>query len=99
MLLSNADWQAVGISLQLAGLSTVVMVMFLGQTRVLFAMSRDGLPMLRVGFRCAPILFRSLPELRDAFRRPAMTRDGLPVPSGALRRLPMTFHQRNPSCE
>ncbi|MGA5542106.1 amino acid permease [Mycobacterium sp. NPDC051198] len=27
----------------LAGLSTVVMVMFLGQTRVLFAMSRDGL--------------------------------------------------------
>ena len=27
----------------LAGLSTVVMVMFLGQTRILFAMSRDGL--------------------------------------------------------
>jgi basic amino acid/polyamine antiporter, APA family len=27
----------------LAGLSTVVMVMFLGQTRVLYAMSRDGL--------------------------------------------------------
>ncbi|WP_280228743.1 APC family permease, partial [Nocardia cyriacigeorgica] len=42
--LNGATWVkniiAVGA---LAGLSTVVMVMYLGQTRVLFAMSRDGL--------------------------------------------------------
>ncbi|HEY5856561.1 MAG TPA: amino acid permease [Aldersonia sp.] len=38
------DWAKNLISFgALAGLTTVVMVMFLGQTRVLFAMSRDGL--------------------------------------------------------
>ncbi|MFI1912706.1 amino acid permease [Nocardia sp. NPDC020380] len=40
----GATWVKNIISIgALAGLSTVVMVMFLGQTRVLFAMSRDGL--------------------------------------------------------
>ncbi|MUL48979.1 amino acid permease [Mycobacterium sp. CBMA293] len=40
----GATWAKNIISIgALAGLSTVVMVMFLGQTRVLFAMSRDGL--------------------------------------------------------
>ncbi|MEV5552550.1 amino acid permease [Nonomuraea wenchangensis] len=38
------DWLATIISLgALAGLTTVVLVLLLGQTRVLFAMSRDGL--------------------------------------------------------
>ncbi|OCB50486.1 amino acid permease [Mycobacterium vulneris] len=42
----------------LAGLSTVVMVMFLGQTRVLFAMARDGLiprGLARTGRRGTPV--------------------------------------------
>ncbi|WP_435832624.1 amino acid permease [Nocardia vinacea] len=40
----GATWTKNIISIgALAGLTTVVMVMFLGQTRVLFAMSRDGL--------------------------------------------------------
>ncbi|RDI52857.1 amino acid/polyamine/organocation transporter (APC superfamily) [Nocardia mexicana] len=40
----GVDWAKNIISIgALAGLTTVVMVMFLGQTRVLFAMSRDGL--------------------------------------------------------
>ncbi|MFQ6392225.1 amino acid permease [Nocardia sp. KC 131] len=40
----GATWVKNIISIgALAGLTTVVMVMFLGQTRVLFAMSRDGL--------------------------------------------------------
>ena len=42
--LHGATWTKNIISIgALVGLSTVVMVMFLGQTRVLFAMSRDGL--------------------------------------------------------
>lgn len=42
--LQGADWAQKVISIgALAGLTTVVMVMFLGQTRVLFAMARDGL--------------------------------------------------------
>ncbi|MEV0359140.1 amino acid permease [Nocardia sp. NPDC050697] len=42
--LRGADWAQTVISIgALAGLTTVVMVLFLGQTRVLFAMSRDGL--------------------------------------------------------
>ncbi|WP_028923690.1 amino acid permease [Pseudonocardia acaciae] len=42
--LNGVNWAAVVISLgALAGLTTVVLVMFLGQTRVLFAMCRDGL--------------------------------------------------------
>ncbi len=42
--LNGVDWAKNIISVgALAGLTTVVMVMFLGQTRVLFAMSRDGL--------------------------------------------------------
>ncbi|GGK48340.1 amino acid permease [Nocardia camponoti] len=40
----GVDWAKNVISIgALAGLTTVVMVLFLGQTRVLFAMSRDGL--------------------------------------------------------
>jgi APA family basic amino acid/polyamine antiporter len=40
----GVDWAANVISVgALAGLTTVVMVLMLGQTRVLFAMSRDGL--------------------------------------------------------
>ncbi|MBL1078690.1 amino acid permease [Nocardia sp. 2] len=42
--LHGATWTKNIISIgALAGLSTVVMVMYLGQTRVLFAMARDGL--------------------------------------------------------
>jgi APA family basic amino acid/polyamine antiporter len=42
--LNNVDWAANLISIgALAGLTTVVMVLMLGQIRVLFAMSRDGL--------------------------------------------------------
>jgi basic amino acid/polyamine antiporter, APA family len=42
--LNNVDWAANLISVgALAGLTTVVMVLMLGQVRVLFAMSRDGL--------------------------------------------------------
>nr|WP_225954108.1 amino acid permease [Kibdelosporangium phytohabitans] len=41
---NGSDWAATIISIgALAGLTTVVMVLMLGQTRVLFAMSRDGL--------------------------------------------------------
>ncbi|MFL6144444.1 MAG: amino acid permease [Labedaea sp.] len=41
---NNVDWAANVISVgALAGLTTVVMVLMLGQVRVLFAMSRDGL--------------------------------------------------------
>jgi APA family basic amino acid/polyamine antiporter len=40
----GVDWAAAVISVgALAGLTTVVMVLMLGQTRVLYAMSRDGL--------------------------------------------------------
>src|SRR3954447_9434624 len=42
--LNHVDWAANIISIgALAGLTTVVMVLMLGQVRVLFAMSRDGL--------------------------------------------------------
>ena len=42
--MNGVNWAAVVISLgALAGLTTVVLVLMLGQTRVLFAMSRDGL--------------------------------------------------------
>ncbi|QUH04851.1 amino acid permease [Saccharopolyspora erythraea] len=42
--LNGVDWAAAIISVgALAGLTTVVMVMLLGQIRILFAMSRDGL--------------------------------------------------------
>ncbi|MBX7434423.1 amino acid permease [Mycobacterium sp. Y57] len=42
--LNGIDWAAQVISIgALAGLTTVVIVLVLGQTRVLFAMSRDGL--------------------------------------------------------
>jgi len=42
--LNGVDWAAKVISIgALAGLTTVVIVLVLGQTRVLFAMSRDGL--------------------------------------------------------
>ena len=42
--LNGVDWAAKVISVgALAGLTTVVIVLVLGQTRVLFAMSRDGL--------------------------------------------------------
>jgi APA family basic amino acid/polyamine antiporter len=42
--LNGVDWAANLISIgALAGLTTVVMVLMLGQVRVLFAMSRDGL--------------------------------------------------------
>ena len=41
---NGVDWAAKVISIgALAGLTTVVIVLVLGQTRVLFAMSRDGL--------------------------------------------------------
>jgi APA family basic amino acid/polyamine antiporter len=41
---NGVDWAAAVISVgALAGLTTVVMVLMLGQTRVMFAMSRDGL--------------------------------------------------------
>jgi APA family basic amino acid/polyamine antiporter len=41
---NGVEWAATIISIgALAGLTTVVMVLLLGQTRVLFAMSRDGL--------------------------------------------------------
>ena len=41
---NGVDWAATVISIgALAGLTTVVMVLMLGQSRVLFAMARDGL--------------------------------------------------------
>ncbi|MED7922800.1 amino acid permease [Nonomuraea sp. LP-02] len=54
------DWLATIISLgALAGLTTVVLVLLLGQTRVLFAMSRDGL------------VPRSLSQVHPRFGTPA----------------------------
>ncbi|MEU4508916.1 amino acid permease [Nonomuraea wenchangensis] len=54
------DWLATIISLgALAGLTTVVLVLLLGQTRVLFAMSRDGL------------VPRSLAQVHPRFGTPA----------------------------
>jgi APA family basic amino acid/polyamine antiporter len=55
----GATWTKNIISIgALAGLTTVVMVMFLGQTRVLFAMSRDGLlprPLAKTGSHGTPV--------------------------------------------
>ena len=55
----GVDWAAAIISIgALAGLTTVVMVLMLGQTRVLFAMSRDGLlprGLARTGSRGTPV--------------------------------------------
>ncbi|MEU1985257.1 amino acid permease [Nocardia sp. NPDC019395] len=57
--LNGADWAKNIISIgALAGLTTVVMVMLLGQTRVLFAMSRDGLTprwLAKTGSRGTPV--------------------------------------------
>ncbi|WP_063060481.1 amino acid permease [Nocardia sienata] len=57
--LNGATWAKNIISIgALAGLTTVVMVMLLGQTRVLFAMSRDGLVprgLSRTGDRGTPV--------------------------------------------
>lgn len=57
--LNGADWAKNIISIgALAGLTTVVMVMLLGQTRVLFAMSRDGLTprwLAKTGERGTPV--------------------------------------------
>ncbi|GGL24190.1 amino acid permease [Nocardia jinanensis] len=57
--LNGATWAKNIISIgALAGLTTVVMVMLLGQTRVLFAMSRDGLVprrLARTGQRGTPV--------------------------------------------
>lgn len=57
--LNGATWAKNIISIgALAGLTTVVMVMLLGQTRVLFAMSRDGLVprgLARTGNRGTPV--------------------------------------------
>ena len=53
------DWAAKVISIgALAGLTTVVIVLVLGQTRVLFAMCRDGLlprPLARTGPHGTPV--------------------------------------------
>ncbi|MGV9680116.1 amino acid permease [Nocardia sp. NPDC003482] len=55
----GVDWAKNIISIgALAGLTTVVMVMYLGQTRVLFAMSRDGLlprGLARTGRKDTPV--------------------------------------------
>jgi basic amino acid/polyamine antiporter, APA family len=57
--LNHVDWAANIISIgALAGLTTVVMVLMLGQVRVLFAMSRDGLlprSLARTGERGTPV--------------------------------------------
>ncbi|OQO94577.1 amino acid permease [Saccharomonospora piscinae] len=57
--LNGVDWAANIISLgALAGLTTVVLVLLLGQQRVLFAMSRDGLlprALARTGGRGTPV--------------------------------------------
>jgi basic amino acid/polyamine antiporter, APA family len=57
--LNDVDWAANVISVgALAGLTTVVMVLMLGQIRVLFAMSRDGLlprQLARTGPRGTPV--------------------------------------------
>lgn len=56
---NGIDWAAKVISIgALAGLTTVVIVLVLGQTRVLFAMSRDGLlprPLSKTGPRGTPV--------------------------------------------
>ena len=56
---NGIEWAAKVISIgALAGLTTVVIVLVLGQTRVLFAMSRDGLlprPLARTGTRGTPV--------------------------------------------
>ncbi|MHA6792911.1 amino acid permease [Pseudonocardia bannensis] len=55
----GVDWAATVIAIgALAGLTTVVMVLMLGQIRVLFAMSRDGLlprPLSRTGAHGTPV--------------------------------------------
>ncbi|HXV92356.1 MAG TPA: amino acid permease [Pseudonocardia sp.] len=55
----GVDWAATVIAVgALAGLTTVVMVLLLGQIRVLFAMARDGLlprPLSRTGRRGTPV--------------------------------------------
>ncbi|UXA19322.1 APC family permease [Mycobacterium sp. SMC-4] len=57
--MNGVDWAAKVISIgALAGLTTVVIVLVLGQTRVLFAMSRDGLlprQLARTGSRGTPV--------------------------------------------
>jgi APA family basic amino acid/polyamine antiporter len=57
--LNGVDWAAIVISAgALAGLTTVVLVLMLGQVRVLFAMSRDGLlprRLARTGSRAIPV--------------------------------------------
>ncbi|WP_052172862.1 amino acid permease [Nocardia sp. BMG111209] len=57
--LHGADWAKNVISVgALAGLTTVVMVLFLGQTRVMFAMARDGLiprTLAHTGTRGTPV--------------------------------------------
>lgn len=56
---NGVDWAAKIISIgALAGLTTVVMVLVLGQTRVLFAMARDGLvprTLAKTGRRGTPV--------------------------------------------
>jgi basic amino acid/polyamine antiporter, APA family len=56
---NGVHWAATVISIgALAGLTTVVMVLLLGQTRVLFAMSRDGLlprQLAKTGARGTPV--------------------------------------------
>jgi basic amino acid/polyamine antiporter, APA family len=56
---NGVTWAAEVISIgALAGLTTVVMVLMLGQSRVLFAMSRDGLlprPLARTGSHGTPV--------------------------------------------
>jgi basic amino acid/polyamine antiporter, APA family len=57
--LVGADWASTVISIgALAGLTTVVMVLMLGQSRVFYAMSRDGLlprNLARTGSRGTPV--------------------------------------------
>ncbi|MGE2836510.1 amino acid permease [Mycobacterium sp. SMC-4] len=57
--MNGVEWAAIVISIgALAGLTTVVIVLVLGQTRVLFAMSRDGLlprRLARTGSRGTPV--------------------------------------------
>lgn len=56
---NGIDWAAKAISIgALAGLTTVVIVLVLGQTRVLFAMCRDGLmprPLAKTGRHGTPV--------------------------------------------
>jgi len=56
---NDVTWAVEVISIgALAGLTTVVMVLILGQTRVLFAMARDGLlprPLAKTGSRGTPV--------------------------------------------